>query len=152
MFDTPASWRRLVASGLVMMRTGLRAIEAAGAAGEVVAARSMILGSALRAPLSADHEELAQMLPEKMDALSRAGAATFATLLSAHASWTEQVRQIGALALRADPPTPGRMIDLGGRMASLAIGSFEAQARMGAVALEPVHRRVVSNANRLRKR
>ncbi|UZW57438.1 hypothetical protein NUH86_17785 [Sphingobium sp. JS3065] len=152
MFDVIDRWVRLMESGFSMAQTGMRAMETLGSGNEVIAARMTIIGAAMQSPHRADYAELARMMPEKVDAVSRAGAATVAAWWAAQAAWAGQMQHLGMMAMRGRPPTREEFAHLGNRVATATVEAIEAQARLGARALAPVHRRATSNARRLRRR
>lgn len=86
MFDAMAGWSRYFSAGSAMSKTGILAAETINGAGRVVTARSSIIGNAVRSPWTADYAELGRMLPEKIEALSRAGSAAAAGLLDGHSA------------------------------------------------------------------
>lgn len=152
MFDPFTGWNRLMAAGFSMTGTGMRALETLGAANEVIAARTKIAETAMRSPLTGDHQELARMVPEKVDAFSKAGSATVSAWWDAQSAWFGHMQHLGGMAMRGRPPTPSEMADLGDRMATLAVRSVEATAELGSTTLAPVHRKTMANARRLKRK
>lgn len=152
MADIFAGWSRLIASGAEATRTGLRAVDAMNAAHTVIAARTTIIRAAMADPLGADHRELGRMMPEKVSAFSRAGAATVGAWWAGQSAWMGQMHHLGRMATLGRPPSPAELLDLNARFAALALGSIEAATRLGANSLAPVHRQVTANARRLQRR
>ncbi|MEJ7926921.1 hypothetical protein WG908_09160 [Sphingobium sp. AN641] len=152
MFDIFYGWSRLIASGWSLAGTGLRALETMGAANDVVTARTAIIGSAMRSPHLTDHAELARMVPEKINALSRAGSDTMSAWWSGQAAWTGPMRDVALMTMRGRWPTPGELVRLGNGMTRLALETLDAPARMSAAALAPIHRKATGNARRLRRK
>lgn len=152
MFDGIDRWARLMQSGFLMAQTGVRAMETMGSANEVIAARMTIIGFAMKSPHKGDYAELARMMPEKVDAFSRAGSATLAAWWAAQAAWTGQMQHLGIMVMRGRLPTTEEFADLGSRMASATVEAVEAQARLGDRALAPIHHKATANARRLRRR
>ncbi|MFV3130917.1 hypothetical protein [Niveispirillum sp. KHB5.9] len=152
MFNPVSSWSRLMAASLSMTGTCMRAMETLGAANAVIATRTSIIEAAMRSPLTGDHVELAQMVPEKVDAFSRAGSTIVAAWWEAQSLWIGHMQHLGGMALRGRSPTPGEMADLGNRMAELTLDSIDAAARLGSTALAPVHRKAMANARRLKRK
>jgi hypothetical protein len=141
-WDPFHGWNRMMAAGASMLDTQMRALEMLGSAGEVIAARSTIIGEAMASPMTGDYAEMQRMVPEKIDAFARAGVAGAAALHQAQADWIAHVQR---LASRGRLPAPHEL-------AHIAAGSVEAMARVGSTTLAPVHRRVTANARRLKRR
>lgn len=152
MFDPFSAWNRLLAAGASVTSTNMRALETMTAANAVVAARGKIIEAAVRSPLTGDHVELGRMVPEKVDAFSRAGSATVTAWWEAQSTWTRHMQHLGGMAMRGRPPTPAELADLGGRAVALTLESIEAAARLGSTALAPVHRKATANARRLKRK
>jgi hypothetical protein len=150
MFDPYSNWLRLMKASVSMIETGLRAFATLGAAHEVMTARSALIDSAMRSPLTGDYGELGRMVPEKVDAFSRAGLAAANAWWAAQSAWMTQMQHLGGLAARGGPQTPAQFADLGTRMARHAVESTEATARAGAATLAPIHRSATGNARRLK--
>ncbi len=62
------------------------------------------------------------------------------------------MQHLGAMAMRGRAPSPREFTELGERMATLGLESFEAAAELGSTALAPVHRKATANARRLNRR
>lgn len=152
MLDAFDTWNRMLAVAWSMTQTSMRMAETMGAANDVVAARTALIGSAIRSPLAGDHRELGRMVPEKVDAFSRVGSAGIAAWWAAHAVWAGEMRHFGALAMRGRAPTPVELVVLGDRMARVGLESLEAAARLGSATVTPVHRKATANARRLNRK
>lgn len=150
--DPFTNWSRLAAAGASMTRTGMRLFETLGAANAVIAARMPIIDAAIRSPLTGDHAELALMVPEKVEAFSRAGSAAVAAWWKAQSLWMGHMQHLGGMAMRGHPPTVADITDASIKMAALAMDNVEAMARLGSTTLAPVHRKAVANARRLRRK
>lgn len=151
MFDVFNAWSRMMTAGWSMTQTGMRMVETMGAANEVMAARTTLIGSAMRIPLTGDHRELARMVPEKVDAFSRVGSATVAAWWAAQSAWVGEMQNLGTMAMRGRPPTAVELAQLGERMTARGLESVEAAAQLGSTALAPVHRKATANARRLKR-
>jgi len=149
MYDMFSGWSRMMAAGLTMAQSNWRTFETLSAASKVIAARTPIIDAAMRSPLDADHAELARMVPEKVDAFSRAGAATISAWWTAYGSWMAHMQHLGTMTMRGRPPTVAELADLGGRVARLTVRTVEGRARADAKSLAPIHRKATSNARRL---
>lgn len=152
MFDVLGNWSRVTASGAAMDRTSLDAIETLEAAHEVIAARIAIIGLATASPMSEAHGELERIIPEKVTAFSEAGSAVMSTCWAAQTAWMGHLEHLGIMTMRPQIPTALALKELGDTLLIMAVETVEATARLGAGALEPVHRQVVANARRLCKR
>lgn len=64
MFDVYDNWRRLMAAGMSMTETSVRALETLGAANHVLAARTSIMETAIRSPMP-------QAVPDVMALMTR---------------------------------------------------------------------------------
>lgn len=151
MIDPFTAWLRMASASLEMTRTGLRAAETLSASGDVVARRGAIIRTALATPFAADHAELARMVPEKLDAFSKAGMAMTTEYLAMQAGLFGEFQNIWAMALRGRPPTFGEASALADRAAAFGMRETERAAKLGGVGLAPIHRQATSNARRLKR-
>ncbi len=152
MFDPFAGWSRMMAAGVSMTNTSMRTLQALGAANEVIAARTGVIEAAMRSPLTGDHAELARMVPEKVEAFSRAGSAAVTGWWAAQSIWLDHMQHVGRMTMRGRPPTAAEMTDLGDRTATMVMRSVEGAARLGSTTLDPIHRKTMANARRLKRK
>ncbi|ABC22310.1 hypothetical protein [Rhodospirillum rubrum] len=150
MLDPFTFWTRVMAASVSMAQTGLRGGETMEAAKNVIAARGEIMRTAMGAPLSADHGELARMVPEKVEAFSIAGAAMVNGWWAMQAAFLTQAQHVAAMTLRGRPPTMAEMMALSSRSVAYALTSFEDGGRLGKNALAPIHKKAIANAKRLK--
>jgi len=150
--DMANEWQRLIASGWTMGQTGRRTLETLEAAQQVIAARTPIINAALSSPLTGDYGELAKMVPEKVEAFSRAGAATLSAWATAQSAWINHMQYMRTVAMRGRPPTAAELVDLTQRMSAFSLQTIEASTNMAAAALAPIHGTVTANAQRLSRR
>lgn len=136
---------------LELSRTGLRAAETIAASQDVIGARSGLIRTALRSPLEADYRELAAMVPEKVEAFSKAGSAIAGEWWAMQADALAQAQQLGAMALRGRPPTAAEWNAMTARTIAHGVRAFERSVALGAGAVKPVHARATSNARRLKR-
>lgn len=139
-------------AGFQMAQTGVRAAETLAASADVIASRSTTIGAAMRSPLDADHAELGRMMPEKLDAFARSGAAIADAWWAMGSAWMREAHGLTTQAMRGRVPTIGEMAALSDRSAAYSLGAIEAGARLGGKALAPIHRTATSNARRLRRK
>lgn len=119
MLDAFDAWNRMLAVGCSMTRTGMCVAETMGAANDVVAARSVLIGRAARSPLAGEMQHLGDlamrgraptaaefaMLGDRMarvglesvEAAARLGSATIAPV---HRKATANARRLGRKAKR----------------------------------------------------
>ncbi len=149
MIDPFSAWMRMVSTGFEMQKTWLRSIETLQASQAVIGVRSVKLHGAVVAPKSADHAELARMIPEKVEAFGRSAAAVAHETAAMHFAWTKQMQRVGTLMLAGRPPTLAEAVLLATRSTDFALCTMAATARLGAGAIGPVHRAATGNARRL---
>lgn len=149
MFDPIGQWRRYLAAGSTMWATNTHAAETLDGANRVVAARTAIMGQAMATPWSANYGELARMLPEKIEAFTRAGSAIAAVWGDNQSIWLRHMQHLGAMTMRGRPPTVAEVADLGERTALLMLRSVEASTKLGSAGLRPVRKQVRANVRRL---
>lgn len=152
MVDPFTSWTRMMAASLDLARTGMRTGETIAATFDVLAARGEVIGAAMRSPATADHAELAMMVPEKVAALSLSGAAVMTQLVAMQTAMLAEATHLGAMAMRGRPPTVAEMTELSVRGTNYMLRSIEQTSTLAADALAPIHARVTGNARRLRGR
>jgi hypothetical protein len=150
MFNPFTTWQRLIAAGAEMAQTNVRAVEMLVASNEVIRARAEMIGVALSRPGEADTRELMRMVPEKTEALSKAGLAAATDLWEAHGAWMREFENFGAMMLRGRLPTMDEWGILASRNMAFALTSTEHAAGAPSRAMAPIHKRVTSNAKRLR--
>lgn len=151
MLDAFTAWSRLMSAGLDMSRMGMRMSETLTASNDVIVRRTGMIGSALRHPGRANNAELARMIPEKVEALAHAGSAVFAQWWSIQGAMWREAQSIGAMAMRGRPPTFDELSTLSSRGATYAVRVVESAVSMGDAALTPIHAKVTSNAQRLKR-
>jgi hypothetical protein len=138
----------MYSSGFEMAATAIRAGETMLAANAVIGSRVGTMKAAARNPITADYAELARMIPEKVEAFSRAGASLMKDIESAQAETGAQMRHVTAIITSGKIPTCSDIFTLTARWASITQKATGAAGR----ALVPVHAAATSNANRLRSR
>lgn len=116
-----------------MRSTGARVAETLDEASRVIAARTAIMGEAMATPSSANHGELARMLPEKIEAFTRAGSAVAAKWAGNQSLCMRHTQYPATMTMRGRPPTIAEFADLGERTFSLMLrsGRGERQAGLG---------------------
>ncbi len=149
MIDPFSAWLRLMDAAAGMARTGSRASETLSASNDVIAKRSAIISSAMAVPLTADYAEISRIVPEKIEAFSRSGLAVLKEWTAINAALLAEAQHLGTMAMRGRWPTMGEVATQASRNASFAVAMTERTARLGAVALAPIHTAVAANARRL---
>jgi hypothetical protein len=139
----------LISTAVRAAGAGVRISEMMIATNFVVATRMEMIGKAVRNPLDGNYRELNLMVPEKVTAISRSGAAWFEGVCQLQRDMAEQMVDIGMLLL-GGVPKPSRLVKLasdstrrGARVLLFPVTASDA-------ALEPLHRTVTVNARRLR--
>lgn len=146
MIDPFAAWSRMVSAGLDMQSTWLRGVETMQ--GSVIGARADMMRSI---PQAGDLTEYARMVPEKVDAFNRSAHAVARDSMAMHSAWATQMQRVGMMMLGRRLPTMGEAATLGTQTAKYSLGAITAGARLGKVALAPVHRTATGNARRLKR-
>jgi hypothetical protein len=144
-------------AGLSLMRAGFGMIEASMKFSEMMLASQSVIGTrvdllraAVRSPLDGDYAELGRMVPEKMTAFSKSGAALSDDWRKAQAELFDQWREWGRLMTHV--PTMGRLSAFGERSARRGARVVVHSMGAGGRALEPVHKTATANARRLKRR
>lgn len=150
MLDPFTAWSRIAAAGFDMQRTWLRAAETVEASNSVIAARTAKMRAAAASPLDADFAEFARMVPEKLEAFNRSGAAVAQGMAAMQSAYFAQAQRMGALMTAGRAPTVGELSTFVARSGEYMLGAVDAGARIGKGALAPVHKTATGNARRLR--
>ena len=144
-------WSRMMAASMAMAETGMKMLETSHASNNVIAARSDLIKAAIRSPLTADHLELSKMIPEKVEAFSRAGSSISNIWWGMSAAWVSQAQQFTGLAMRGRVPNMTELAALHARTTAHALAMMDASVDMGTKSLAPIHRAATANAARLSK-
>lgn len=150
MINSLTTWSRMASAALAMGRTAGQVSEALAASPTVIATRSGMIGKALRSPFEGNYVELGRMVPEKIDALARAGAAVAGGCWSAQTAFLTQAEHLGTMILRGRPPTLSELATLSSRNAAYVLQTMDMIVAVGGGVVAPVHARVTANARRLR--
>lgn len=138
-------WTGMWRSSQALADCGLKLAETMQAAGAVIDSRSRTILDATRDPLRGDYAELGRMVPEKVTAFSKAGAAAMgevgAIQAQALANWRVMLRIAGQGRLA----TPAEI----GAMTTRSAAMVERSAKAPGKALAPIHRGARGNARRL---
>jgi hypothetical protein len=105
-----------------------------------------------QAPLSAatsDASELQCIVPEKMHALSEAGAAVLAEWRRLDREIGEYLLYLGRTMISARPPAPADVLEFAERTTAHGALLAGSVAAVGLAAITPVHSTVTRNARRL---
>ncbi|WP_184474546.1 hypothetical protein [Rhizorhapis suberifaciens] len=141
-------WTDMWTSGMELATAGLKYSEMMGASAHVIHSRCGSIAEAVRDPLQGDYAELSRMVPEKVDAFSRAGRAAFADLYAIQSDVLANWMLIGAIAAAVRLPTAVEADRLARRSSRMGARASAAAGK----ALAPVHRRATSNAKRLKRK
>jgi len=148
MLDPLSSWSRILGAASSVADTGRRVSETLSASQEVIAKRTDMMQS----PLTADYAELGRMVPEKIEAFSKAGIAVATEWWAMQGECLAEAQNIVAMAMRGRAPSLDEWTTLASRNAAHALRMVERGAALGASAVAPIHRSATDNARRLRKR
>jgi hypothetical protein len=146
--DAWSAWAGLWSSGLRLAETGMRMTEVMRASGEVIDSRVRTIAEAAANPLGGDYRELGRMVPEKVDAFSRAGATALGDLVAMQAAALANYQQMASIAFTGRAPTVAEAEAMWSRSLGIVTRAMDSTGR----ALAPVHGRVTANAKRLRKK
>ncbi len=140
-------WAGLWRSGMEAAQTGWRMTEMLAASAEVVESRCGSAAAALRDPLHGDYQELARMVPEKVEAFARAGTSIWHDMAALQASslagWSHAAGFVASGRFWSVQDSAA-LLNRSGEMVSRSLG-------MSGRALAPVHRTATANARRLRR-
>lgn len=122
--------------------------------GEILAGSALVIDHRSRAiltasqnPLEGDYRELGRMIPEKLDACTRATVAGIAAFCRFQAETWMVGRQAMTLMARGRPLGPAEFASLVLQCNNLGAFVMSSTHEM----LKPIHRRVTFNARRLRR-
>lgn len=138
-------WTDAWKMGMTMWQTGVALQETMMATPVVIAHRSDKIDAAMRNPFNGDYGELAQMVPEKVEAFGRAGASLMEDWIGVQTAMMGQWRDIATLGTIAMKPSTTARIQARNRRIGKLLGGA------GGKALKPVHSRVTANRKRLEK-
>ena len=149
MFDPFAYHRRLVAATLGIAATAQRAAEMASASQDVITRRSEMMARAARSPRAGDYAELGRMVPEKLEAFSRAGAAVATHSWAIQKSMVQEAQHFWRQTTSGRTPTMTDLFTMAARTAEFPLRTLEQLGAMGGAGLDPVHTTATANARRL---
>ncbi|MFG1244259.1 hypothetical protein [Xanthobacter versatilis] len=151
MFDPFAVWSGMIAASLQLAQVGQTVSETLVASHEVIGVRSGMIRTALESPLDADYAELGRMVPEKIEAFSKAGSTIAAGWWAMQAGMLSQTRELATMALKGRPPTAAELRVMAARNIAHGTRALQHSVALGARTLKPVHARATSNARRLKR-
>ncbi len=144
-------YSRIASAAFDMASTAVRASEMLGASQEVIAKRSSMIGVAGRYPLEGDYVELGKMVPEKIDAFSKAGAAMAGDWWVMQTAAITESQKLARMAMSGRIPTLAEWTALAEHNAAFGLKSFERVVAASAKGLRPIHAAATANAKRLRR-
>jgi hypothetical protein len=151
MLDPFAVFSRMASAASDVAGTTQRTSETLDASSEVIARRVEMICDAARSPLEGNYAELGRMVPEKIDAFTRAGAAMADDWWAMQSACMAEMRHMGAIAMKGRPPTMAELLALWQRNAAFGLRAFERAAGMTDKGLQPIHATAMANAKRLKK-
>jgi len=146
MLDPFTAWSRMLGAASSAASTGRRVSETFSAAQEVIAKRTDMMQS----PSTANYAEFGRMIPEKVEAFSKAGVAVAGEWWAMQAECLAEMQHDAALAMRGRPLRLEEWTDLAARNAATTLRLVERSVALGASAVAPIHRSATGNALRLR--
>lgn len=141
-------WMNLWASGWGVLQTGVKLNETLIAAKAVIESRTNTMADAVRDPLNGDYVELSRMVLEKGAAFSLSAKATAGDLQAIQKDLAANKRLLTDIASGRRLPMPTDMLALFERSSRIVSRTMAA----GGTALAPIHRRVVANEKRLKRK
>lgn len=152
MFNPFTLWVRMIDATVELSRTGQKVAETLAASNDVITMRSDMIRTALGSPLEANYAELARMVPEKVEAFSKAGSAMVTGWWAMQADLLIQTQRLGAMAMKGRPPTAAELRSMTERSIAHGTRAVERGVALGAGAVKPVHARATANARRLKRK
>lgn len=152
MFNAFTMWTRMMDAARDIARTGQKASETLAATHAVIDTRIDVIRDAITSPLTADYAELGRMVPEKVEAFSKAGSAVAAEWWAMQTDMIAQAQQLAAIAMKGRPPTAAELNAIATRNVAHGARMIERSVALGAGVLKPVHARATANARRLKRR
>lgn len=140
-------WMGLWSSGVTMARSGFAFSEMMSASATVVDSRSRSILDAARDPLNGDYAELGEMVTEKIEAFSQAGAAAMNDVRGMQADVFDNWHQLVAIATGSRLMSPNEF----GAWATRSTRMIDRAANAGGKALAPIHKKATANARRLKR-
>jgi len=141
-------WMNLWASGWGMLQTGIKFNETMIAAKAVIESRTNTMADAVRDPLNGDYAELSRMVLEKGAAFALAAKAASGDLQAIQKDLSANSQLLTQITSGRRLPMPTDMLALFARSSRIMSRTMAA----GGNALAPIHRRVVANEKRLKRK
>jgi hypothetical protein len=151
MLDPFAFYGRMVSATLDMIGTAHRVSQTMAASNEVIGRRTAMMRDAAYSPLDGNYAELSRMVPEKIAAFGKAGAAITGDWWAMQSAFLAQAQKFGAVATRGRAPSLVELSDLSANTMMLGLRMFERVGEMGAKGLKPIHASATGNARRLKR-
>ena len=139
--DTLATWSALAQTASKM---GTMTQDSA----YVIDRRTRLMADALRDPMAGDYAELSRMMPEKVEAFSKAGLAGLQAMGAAQADHVALWQTTMRLAAQGHWLSPADALLFGRQSARASKRAAGASGRM----IAPLHKGATANARRLRKK
>lgn len=141
-------WSDMWTNSLRLAQAGWKTGEMMRASADVIGSRCQSMAEASRNPLSGDYVELGRMVPEKVDAFSRAGWAALRNLQTMNAAAFANLAQTSRIAAAGRLPTAAEVQRLSSRSSRMVACASAAAGKT----LAPVHKRATGNARRLKRK
>jgi hypothetical protein len=134
-------------AGMDMFQTSLKVGETLVASRDVIDRRVEIMKEAAADPLAGDYRELGMMVPEKVEAFSKAGAVLGKSWWGMQRDAATHFQHMATMMMRGGLPTPSDLHAISRRGARTTARA----AAVAGAALAPVHKAATANARRLNK-
>jgi hypothetical protein len=141
-------WSDMWTNSLRLAQAGWKTGEMMQASADVIGSRCQSMAEASRNPVTGDYAELGRMVPEKLDAFSRAGWAALRNLETMNAAAIANMAQASRIAAAGRFPTAAEMQRLSSRSSRMVACASAAAGKT----LAPVHKRATGNARRLKRK
>jgi hypothetical protein len=134
-------------AGMDMFQTSLKLGETFAASRNVIDRRVEIMTEAAADPAAGDYRELGRMVPEKVEAFSKAGAVLGRSWWGMQSDAACHFQHMATMMMRGGLPTPSDLEAISRRGARTTARA----AAVAGAALAPVHKAATANARRLNK-
>ena len=149
MLDPFTFYSRIISATMGMADTAQRASETLVASRDVINRRTAMMGEAVFSPLDGNYAEFGKMIPEKVEAFGKAGAAIANDWWAIQSTFLTEAQHFGAIVMKGRAPTFSELSALSKRNTAFALRTFERAAAISAGGLMPIHASATANAKRL---
>lgn len=141
-------WIQAWRGGAIYMETATKMAETLHASHSVIDTRTRMIQAASSNPLTADYRELNRMVPEKVAAFSKSGAAISGDLDAMYRLAAANMTQAANIMTSGRVPNPGEIAQMSSRSLAMMTTGMNATGK----ALAPIHHTATGNAKRLSRK